>query len=184
MKTLCLVCGPIAALLLLAGCSTAPSSQSDREILQKDAGLTVDKFKAADPDMQKFFTNSAAYAVFPSITKGGWFVGGAHGQGIIYEKGPNGPTMAGYVDTTHASIGLQFGGQTFSEIVFLETPETVNNFKNGKIKLSASVSAVAAKAGASKAVDYADNVAIFTLGEAGLMVEGAVGAQKFGFKPK
>jgi lipid-binding SYLF domain-containing protein len=184
MKTLCLVCGPIAALLLLAGCSTAPKSQSDREALQKEAEATIVKFKAADVDMQRFFTNAAGYAVFPSILKGGWFVGGAHGQGIIYEKGPNGYSMAGYVDTTHASIGLQFGGQTFSEIVFLETAEAVKNFESGKMKFSASVSAVAAKAGASRAVNYAGNVAVFTLAEAGLMVEGAVGAQKFGFKPK
>jgi lipid-binding SYLF domain-containing protein len=148
-------------------------------MLKKEADLTVQKFKEADADLKKFFDESAGYAVFPSITKGGWFVGGAHGQGILYEKG----VATGYVDVTHASIGLQFGGQTFSQIVFLETKEAVDNFKFGRLKFSGSLSAVAVRAGASKAVKYADHVAIFTLAEAGLMVEGAVGGQKFGFKP-
>jgi len=184
MKKLCLVFGLMAALLLVAGCSTAPKSQSDRDLLQKEAGLTIEKFKAADPGLQKFFTNAAGYAVFPSIAKGGWFLGGAYGRGIIYEKSSAGTNPTGYVDTTHASIGLQWGGQTFSEIVFLETSEAVYNLKHGKLKFSASLSAVAAKAGASTAVDYAEHVAIFTLSEAGLMLEGAVGGQKFGFAPK
>ena len=119
MKKSYLVTVVSMALLLLAGCSTAPRSQSDRAMLQKEADLTVEKFKAADPDLQKFFTNAVAYAVFPSIAKGGWVLGGAYGRGIIYETGPKCPVPAGYVDTTHATIGLQFGGQAYSEIIVL-----------------------------------------------------------------
>src|SRR5262249_23567009 len=149
----------------------------------KEADLTIEKFKAADPDLQKFLTNAVAYAVFPDITKGGWVLGGAYGRGIIYETGFNGPVSTGYVDTTHATVGLQWGGQDFSEIIFLQTPEAVTNFKHGKIKFSASVSAVAAEAGSCKHIDYAENVAVFTLGEEGLMIEGALGGQKFGYHP-
>jgi lipid-binding SYLF domain-containing protein len=175
-----LVYGVSLLLAILAGCSTAPSSQSDRDMLEKESDLTIQKFKAADPDIQKFLDDAAGYAVFPSIMKGGWWIGGAYGKGILYEKGK----ATGFVDTKHASIGLQFGGQTFSELVCLETPEAVENLKYGKIKLSAAVSAVAAKAGASKSAKYANNVAVFTLAEAGLMVEGAIGGQKFGYRPK
>ena len=174
-----------AAALLLTACSTAPRSQSDRDVLIKEADATVEIFKTADPDLKRFFDQSSAgYAVFPSIAKGGWIFGGAYGRGVLYEKTPAGTSATGYVDTTHASVGLQWGGQSFSEIVFLETPDAVGRFKYGKLKLSGSLSAVAVRSGASKAVNYSDSVAIFTLGEAGLMLEGAVGAQKFGFKAK
>ena len=183
MKTFYLVGGISMALLIVAGCSTAPRSQSDRTMLQKEADLSIEKFKAADSDLQKFFTNAAGYAVFPSITKGGWVFGGAYGRGIIYETGAHGPATTGYVDTTHATVGLQWGGQDFSEIIFLKTSEAVTNFKHGKMKFSATVSAVAARAGASKDIDYAHDVAVFTVGETGLMVEGAMGGQKFGFHP-
>ena len=50
MKKSYLVIGVSTALLLLAGCSTAPRSESDRTMLKKEADLTVEKFKAADPD--------------------------------------------------------------------------------------------------------------------------------------
>jgi lipid-binding SYLF domain-containing protein len=179
-----LLCGSSLLLLMLSGCSTAPRSQADREILEKEANVTIDKFKAADPGLQGFIDHAAGYAVFPSIGKGGWVLGGAYGRGILYEQRPGGAVATGYLDTTHATIGLQWGGQTFSEIVCLETGEAVSNLKYGKVKISGSVSAVAAKAGASAAAHYSDSVAVFTMSEAGLMLEGAVGGQKFGFLPK
>jgi len=171
------------ALLVLAGCSTAPRSQSDRTMLQKEANLTIEKFKAAAPDLEKFFTNALAYAVFPDICKGGLMLGGAYGRGIIYETGTNGPVPTGYVDTTHATIGLQLGGQDLREIIFLNTPQEVASFKHGKMEFSAAASAVAGEQGASQNVDYSKNVAVFTLGETGLMLESALGGQRFSFHP-
>ena len=172
------------ASLLLAGCSTAPRSQSARTMLKNQADLAIAQFKAADPEMQKFFTNAAAYAVFPNVTKAGWVLGGGYGRGIIYEMGPNGAVSTGYVDVTHANIGLQLGSQDFSEIIFLKTPEALRDFKHGRMKYSASVSAVAADKGVSKDVDYADNVAVFTFGQSGLMLETSLGGQKFAYRPQ
>ena len=42
---------------------------------------------------------------------------------------------------------------------------------------------MALKSGASANAKYADGVAVFTMGEAGLMVEASVGGQKFSFEP-
>jgi len=173
-----------SATLLVTGCATAPKSQADREILQQEADLTIQKFKTADADLKQFFDHAAGYAVFPSIGKGAWFVGGAYGRGMLYERGTLGAKTTGYVDVTQGSLGLQWGGQTYSQIVFLETKEAVENFKSGSVKFSAAISAVAARAGAAKQAKYQDNVAVFTLGQAGLMIEGSVGGQGFGFRPK
>jgi lipid-binding SYLF domain-containing protein len=180
----CLVSVACAFLVMLAGCATAPQSQADRDMLEKEANLTIEKFKKADPGLQQFYDNAAGYAVFPLINKGGWLVGGAYGRGMLYERTKAGVIPVGYVDMKLASIGLQWGGQSFSEIIFLENQAAVTDFKYGKVKPSASISAVAAQSGSGKAGKYSENVAIFTLGEAGLMVEGAVGGQKFGFMPK
>ena len=183
MKKFYSVIGISVALSLLAGCSTAPRSQSARTMLKSEADRTIAEFKAADPARQKFFANSAAYAVFPDVAKAGWVLGGGYGRGIIYETGPNGALSIGYVDVTHANIGLQCGGQDFSEIIFLKTPEAVRNFKHGKMKLSASVSAAAPDAGVSKDADYAHNVTVFTFGRAGFMLETSLGGQKFAYRP-
>jgi hypothetical protein len=42
---------------------------------------------------------------------------------------------------------------------------------------------VALKSGVSADAKYADGVAVFTMGEAGLMYEASIGGQKFSFEP-
>jgi len=81
------------------------------------------------------------------------------------------------------SVGLQLGGQTFSEIIFFETPKALSEFQNGDFSMTAGVSAVALAAGASKSAKYASGVAVFTATTSGLMFEASVGGQKFKTKP-
>ena len=145
----------------------------------KEARDTVAVFKKADPGISKFLNGAAGYAVFPTIGKGAIGVGGAGGSGVLFEKGkPVGKTSMAQV-----TIGLQLGGQAYSEIVFLETDAALNDFKKGNFALAAQVSAVAAAAGASANAKYASGVAVFTATKAGLMYEASVGGQKFGFEP-
>ena len=133
----------------------------------------------ADPGLQKFFDTAAGYAVFPKIGKAAWVVGGAYGKGILYESG----RAAGYCDMTQATVGLAYGGQAYTEIIFFETPEALNKFKAGNLAFAAQASAVAVKSGASANAKYSNGVLIFTRGEAGLMVEASVGGQKFSYQP-
>jgi lipid-binding SYLF domain-containing protein len=180
MKTIVWVC-TLAAVggLFLSGCSTSPKSQGARESLDAQATAAIQSAKATDPGLAKFFDTSAGYAVFPSIGKGAWIVGGAYGKGILYEHGQ--PT--GYCDMTQASIGFAWGGQAFTEFVFFETPEAVNKFKAGQATLSAQASAVVVKVGAAASAQYANGVAVFITGLQGAMVEASVGGQKFGYQP-
>jgi lipid-binding SYLF domain-containing protein len=137
-------------------------------------------FLSTDPSIQKFVDESAGYAVFPSVGKGGLVVGGAHGKGLVFEKGG---AVAGQATMSQATIGAQAGGQSFSEIIFFETPEALSDFKTGKFEMRADVSAVVAAQGAAKTADYKHGVAVFTLPKKGLMVQAAVGGQKFKFEP-
>jgi lipid-binding SYLF domain-containing protein len=96
-------------------------------------------------------------------------VGGARGKGLVYEK----TNIIGQATLTQASIGAQVGGQTFAEIIFFETPTTLEDFKSGKFEMSADASAVAVRQGASASAAYKQGVAVFT-SKAGLMVEASV----------
>jgi lipid-binding SYLF domain-containing protein len=136
-------------------------------------------FLKADSTLQKFLDDSAGYAVFPSVAKGGLVIGAAHGKGLVYEKN----NVIGHATMTQASIGAQAGGQSFAEMIFFETPAALNDFKAGKFEMSAEVSAVAAAEGASKAAKYKQGVAVFTLAKKGLMVQASIGGQKFKFEP-
>ena len=91
--------------------------------------------------------------------------------------------VAGYCSLTQATVGLAVGGQEYTEIIFFETTDAVNKFKAGDYTFAAQASAVALKSGASSNAEYADHVLVFTLGEAGLMVEAAIGGQKFSYQP-
>lgn len=178
-STLSLVAAGILGLFISAGCSTAPKSEASRQELQSETSATLAQAQKNDTSLTKFIDSAAGYAVFPTVGKGGIGVGGAYGKGVLYEHG----RAVGYCDLSQASIGLQLGGQAYSELIFFETPEALASFKSGNFSFAAQVSAVALKSGAGANAKYANGVAVFTMGESGLMYEASVGGQKFSYQP-
>jgi lipid-binding SYLF domain-containing protein len=180
MKAIVWVCVFAAAgALVLTGCATTPKSAEGQAQLTSKSEGAVEAAKKADPGLQKFFDTAAGYAVFPGVGKGGVGVGGAYGRGELFEGGK----LAGYCTLTQASIGLQLGGQKYTELIFFETKAALDQFKSGNFAFAAQASAVALKSGASANAKYAGGVAVFTMGEAGLMYEASIGGQKFSFEP-
>jgi lipid-binding SYLF domain-containing protein len=169
----------LALTVFVAALSASPFVALAEEDIHVEAQQTVESFKKTDTSFQNFLSNAAGYAVFSNIGKGGFIVGGARGKGLVYEKS----NIIGIATMTQASFGAQAGGQTFSEIICFENPAALNDFKAGKFEMSADVGAVVAAEGASKAAKYKDGVAVFTMPKKGLMVQAAVGGQKFKFQP-
>ena len=127
--------------------------------------------------MKNLFDNSYGYVIFPNVGRGAIGVGGAAGNGIVYEKG----NVIGTAKMKQVTVGFQFGGQAYREVIFFENKEALDRFKENKFEFAAQVSAVAATAGASADVKYKDGVMVFTQEKGGLMYEAAVGGQKFSF---
>jgi lipid-binding SYLF domain-containing protein len=94
---------------LLVGCATAPASRPEREALLTESASALQRMRAEGPGVDALVRRGAGYAVFPTVTKGGLVVGGAHGQGVLYERGRH----TAYCDLTQATVGAQAGGQTF-----------------------------------------------------------------------
>jgi len=153
----------------------SPTPAEKRAQLKSDVAAAIDRYKKADPGIDRFFTQSAGYVVFPNIDKAGLIVGGGHGGGEVYEKGK----LIGTATVTMGTIGLQAGAQTFSQVVFFKDAGALDRFKQNKFEFTANASAVAAKAGASTNADYRNGVAVFTRSEQGVMAEAAIGSQKF-----
>src|SRR6185369_13700594 len=141
--------------------------QAADEDLRSASQQAIADFQNKDSTLQKLLGDSAGYAVFPNVGKGGFIVGGARGKGLVYEK----TNVVGEATLTQASIGAQVGGQTFAEMILFETPAALSDFKAGKFEMSADVSAVAAAEGASAAAKYKNGVAVFALPKKGLMVQ-------------
>ncbi|MEM8883852.1 MAG: YSC84-related protein, partial [Planctomycetota bacterium] len=142
-----------------------------------DVKATVAQFEREHKAVRVYLEDAYAYAVFPAVGKGGMGVGGAFGRGQVYRNG----RRIGYAKLTSASIGLQLGGQSFSEIIFFEDKASFERFRNGELAFDANASAVAAETGVAARVDYENGVAVFVISEAGLMFEASIGGQMFDY---
>jgi len=174
----CAATGLLAA-LLSAGCAAPRVTANELDSMQSEVAAAKDDFLERDPGMQAWFDDSHGYALFPSVGKGGIGVGGAYGEGLVYEQG----RLVGTASLSQATIGFQLGGQSFQEVLFFEDEAVLDRFRAGEFELSAQVSAVALTAGASASAEFTDGLAIFTLPNGGLMYEASVGGQKFGYRP-
>ncbi len=166
----------LAALSLCAALAVAPVPALSDDLVQ-EARDTIALFRKTDPQLVRFFDEAAGYVVFPTVGKGGAGVGGAYGKGVLFE----GEKVVGRASLTQVTVGLQLGGQTYSEIIFFETPKALADFKKGEFALAAQASAVAAASGASANARYQQGVAVFSMAKGGLMGEASVGGQKFSY---
>jgi lipid-binding SYLF domain-containing protein len=167
-----------AFILCMAACATAPKTEADRQSLAIKASGALSQMVARDPGLRGLIDRSAGYAIFPSIGKGAYGVGGAWGRGVVYEHG----VVVGYTTLTQASFGLQAGGQSYAQLIVFSDPYSLGRLKRGNYELNGSVSAVAVTAGASGVARFSDGVAVFQMVNGGLMVEAAVAGQKLDYQ--
>lgn len=136
--------------------------------------------KKHDPSLDRFFAKAYGYVVFPDVYKGGLFLfGGGHGRGYVYEGG----SLVGRSTITQINVGPQFGGQSFTEVIFFKDRKALDDFKQGNFEISAQMTAVVVTSGIATNADYSDGVALFVLPKAGVMADATVGGQKFSYEP-
>ena len=180
----------LAALLLALPVSFARADDHD---------ATISIFKNAGAS-SGFFNNAYGYAVFPTIGKGGFVVGGAYGEGRVYQR----QRYVGDTSVVQVTAGWQLGGQAYSQIIFFEDQRAFNEFTGGRFEFSAEANAIAITAGASASASttgssagasgtnknattvggYYKGMATFTVAKGGLMYAATLGGQKFSYEPR
>jgi lipid-binding SYLF domain-containing protein len=148
----------------------------------------------------KFFEKAYGYAVFPTIGKGGFVIGGAYGKGRVYA----GDKHVGDTSMTQVTIGAQLGGEAYRQIIFFEDKRAFDEFTSGEFEFGVQAQAVAITAGASATAGtggtsagastsskdaktvgaYSKGMAVFTVAKGGLMYEASIGGQKFSYEPR
>ena len=156
-------------------------------------------FRAAG-ESGKFFDKSFGYAVFPAVGEGAVGIGGAHGDGCVYQGGK----QVGNTELSQVTVGLQLGGKSYSQIIFFENKAAFDLFTAGNFEFGAeaqavlvtaaasaegsttgsSASASADKTEAKTAGGYYKGMATFQVAKGGLMGGVSVGGQKFKYKAK
>ena len=160
---------------------------------------TITVFRGAGQS-KAFFDKSYGYAVFPTIGKGAFVVGGAYGKGRVYEHGK----YVGDTSLAQVSVGFQAGGEGYSQIVFFEDKRAFDEFTNGDFQFDAGVRVVAitasaggqagthgvsgdASAGkhdAATAGKYYRGMAVFTIVKGGALYQASLAGQKYNYKPR
>ncbi len=168
------------SLVLTSVTTFAEWAPDTNDKLELSVAKAIIDAKEKDPSLAQWFDTAYAYAVFPSVGKGGFIVGGAGGKGIVI----HGDNTVGTTSLSQISIGAQVGGQVYAEYIMFKDKTAFDHFTRGNFEMGAQASAVVVTAGASADADYDGGVAVFTLAEGGLMLEASVGGQKFKYTAK
>jgi lipid-binding SYLF domain-containing protein len=147
---------------------------------EQDVKTALAEFERTNPKVKPFLESAHGYAVFPTVAKGAIGIGGAHGDGLVYEKGK----LIGATTLSQITIGFQLGGQAYRELIVFQNKQALDKFKGENFEFDAQASGVAVTAGISFDAAYEHGVAIFTMAKGGLMYEASIGGQKFSFTPK
>jgi lipid-binding SYLF domain-containing protein len=165
-------------LLIFAFFSGPAQSQDEKKEFLDDVRKAKAAFIDKDPAMSKFFASAEAYVIFPNVGKGAYIIGGAAGNGALYESGH----LVGIAKLRQVDIGAQIGGQSFSQVLLFNNEAALSRFKKGNFEITANASVVVLEEGAATSIEFRDGVAIVTLPKAGAMVELSIGGQKFEYE--
>jgi len=143
MKTLLRV---VLFAITLSNVAFAAEAASSR--LQASATVLNEIMAAPDKGIPSDILSSAkCVAVVPSLLKGGFVVGGAHGRGMATCRTATGWTAPAPLTTTGGSIGLQIGGQAVDLVMVIMNDRGMQALLSSKFKLGADASVAAGPVG-------------------------------------
>lgn len=190
MKRLLVAVASVAALALIGDAALADATA-------KECATAANLFRDAGQS-GTYFGKSYGYAVYPTIGKAGFVVGGAYGTGCVFVHNK----QVGTSKMTQASFGWLAGAQGYTLIVFFEDERAFKEFSSGSFEFGAGVNAVAITAAASASTStggstagasggkkdaataggFQKGLAPFSIVKGGLMYEAALNGAKFSYK--
>lgn len=176
-KSSCGICALLILAMGIGGCATAPQSAGQRRDLQQEASSALGAMGRDDPSLPALLKRSYGYAIFPSVGKGGFIVGGGYGRGVVFKQSQ----LIGYADVSSAEVGALAGGQTLRELLVFASEQAFNDLVNSRLRFTAEASAVALKPGIATQTQFQNGVAVFVQPTGGLMASLGIGGQSFSF---
>ncbi|MGF1447078.1 MAG: hypothetical protein ACFBRM_12890 [Pikeienuella sp.] len=161
----------------LAALSPIAVAETAAEIDAKvDAAL--EELFADEPMARELADKAVGILVFPEIVKGGVLIGGMYGEGAYRVKGQT----EGYFSIAGASFGLQLGGQTFGQALFVLTEQGAQYLRDVKgFELGVGPTLVGGDKGWTRSMGTSDiqgDIAPVFFGQEGFMAGGGVQGSK------
>ncbi|MEN8304627.1 MAG: lipid-binding SYLF domain-containing protein [Campylobacterota bacterium] len=109
--------------LLIVLLSTFASAETAAQIDAK-ADKVIEIFKKKH-GAANFLAEVQGYLVFPSVMKGGFFIGGEYGEGVLRVNGKS----TAYYNIASGSLGFQLGAQKASYLIAFASQRSLENFR-------------------------------------------------------
>lgn len=110
-------------LIVSNSANAATAAEIDRDV---DSALL--KLYEKTPAAKELSKVANGILVFPRVIKGGFIIGGQHGEGALRQRGKT----VGYYSTAAVSYGLQAGAQSFGYALFFITGKSLDYLKKSE----------------------------------------------------
>ena len=133
---------------LAAGTAFSDTADIDHRV-QAAADMLDDLQRIPERAIPPNLLNSAyAVAVIPNVVKGGFFVGGSYGRGVLMVRHPDGSwSNPALIRLGNLGLGFQFGVQGADLVLVFKNRRGVDNIARGKFTLGVGGSASAGPVG-------------------------------------
>jgi lipid-binding SYLF domain-containing protein len=170
----------LLAATLVASARPSAAETSDGDRLVRASEVLV-KFTAEEENSipAALLDRAHGVAVIPSLVRGGFFIGGRRGRGVLTVRGADGQwTNPAFITLTGGNLGLQFGAEWADVVLVFANEQSVRNMASGKFTMGGDAAAVAGPLGkrATAAITAKSEVYIYTRSKglyAGAAFEGA-----------
>jgi lipid-binding SYLF domain-containing protein len=132
----------VAAMLLALGLAAAPlaKADTDQQNLVDRARITVDDLRKDQEfgNARDLLKTARGVMIIPSLVKGGFFLGGEGGEGVLMTRaGRNDWSNPAFYTLASASFGLQIGLEESELVLFVMTERALNDFMADEFKIGA-----------------------------------------------
>jgi lipid-binding SYLF domain-containing protein len=181
-RTATVVCLMLAVSTTVAHAQTQKNLEDEISQSNKAARVFGEIMDTPDKGIPKDLLEKAeCVAVFPSVLKAGFIVGGRGGRGVASCRTPSGWSAPAYFSLGGASIGLQIGAQSTDFVMLFMNKEGLNSLLSDEFTLGGDASVAAGPVGrqAGAATDLKLNAQILSYSRskglfAGLELKGVV----------
>jgi lipid-binding SYLF domain-containing protein len=144
-----------AAISVLAFCLTAvpfaaQGSSEEAQRVTESVRVLQEIMDAGDQSVPRSIMQKAeGIAIFPSLLKGGFIVGGQHGRGVLSAKDPKTGAWSSpaFLTINGGSIGAQIGGQAVDLLLVVQNRRGLEQLVNNQFKIGADASVAAGPVG-------------------------------------
>lgn len=167
---------------LVTGCSTLPpatDTTTPSALSPTPIERALAPFRALDA-MAPYFNDAYAIVILPHNFRAGTGFGAAVGKGWVVQNGQPTATVWHWQFMAGADLGFQL----YQQILFLKDADALAFFMNEPFQFAGQANATAGLWGKSWTPSYNQGVALFTLIDGGLLLEGSVGLHSYHTFPK